>query len=91
MEELEFDYSADYNFNIMDEIVKKTAKENNLTIGKHISEAKESFFTLSNYFLETIAISDDPVEIVFLIDKYNRARRVWTHYDIYEEQIKLSN
>lgn len=87
MEELEFDFSTDYNFDIMDAIVKKNAKENNVSLQKHIADAKESYFTLSNYYLNTIAECNDPIEIVFLIDKYNRARGAWTHYDIYETSV----
>lgn len=87
LEKLPFDYLTDYNFDLMDAIVKKNAKENNISIEKHVTDSKENYFILSNYFLETIAECDDPIEIVFLIDKYNRARSAWTHYDIYETSV----
>ncbi|MDA6068953.1 hypothetical protein NJT12_04890 [Flavobacterium sp. AC] len=89
MEDLKFDYTVGYNFYTMEKIIKQNTKDDNVSIAKHITDSKESYFNLSSYMLDSMAKCDDPIEIVFLIDKYNRARSAWTHYDMFENEIKL--
>lgn len=91
MEELIYDYTVGYNFYTMEKVVKQNAKDENVTVEKHVKDSKNSYFKLSNYMLDSIAKSDDPIEIVFLIDKYNRARSAWHHYDKFENEMKLGN
>lgn len=89
MEELKFDYSLGFNYETMEKILTSNAKEQNISIDKHIKDTMESYFNFSSIMLENIAKCKDAVEIVFLIDKYNRARSAWTHYDIFESERKI--
>jgi len=86
MEDLKFDYTVGYNFYTMEKIIKQNAKDENVSIEKHITDSKENYFQLSTFMLDKIAKSNDPVELVSLIDKYNRARSAWTHYDVFENE-----
>jgi hypothetical protein len=89
MEELEFDYSVGFNYDIMAKVLENNATEENISLEKHIKDSKYSYFNLSTFLLDQIAKCDDAVKIVFLIDKYNRARTAWTHYEQFEFEMKL--
>jgi hypothetical protein len=89
-EQLTYDYSIGFDFDIMEKAIIESAKEMNVTAEKYIEDAKKEHSDMVKFHLFQIVSSLDPIETVGLIDDYNEAMSAYTYCDRFEFEMKLT-